>query len=165
MIRQSGRVIPYEEVPPLVYSMRDRVYGERVEVAFRFSSRLLLDLLMGDMQLKQRLLSMKRYFLMSQGDFFVHLVDMARDELSKNLEDIQMERMSALIELAQRTSTAASDRYKDDLQCGFAPYNLVTELFRIMNVSHDFKVGSPEGRTGRRESCRHAPLVRLTVSW
>jgi len=60
---------------------------------------------------------MKRYFLMSQGDFFVHLVDMARDELAKNLADIQDERMSALIELAQRTSTAASDPHKDDLQC------------------------------------------------
>lgn len=59
---------------------------------------------------------MKRYFLMSQGDFFVHLVDMARDELSKNLVDILDERMSALIELAQRTSTAASDPFKDDLQ-------------------------------------------------
>ena len=138
VIRQSGRVLPNVMSEALPYSMRERVYGEHVDTALKYASRLLLDLLMGELQLRPRLRAMKRYFLMSQGDFFVHLTDMAREELEKNLVDIQSERMTALIELAQRTSTAAADPFKDDLKCTFAQHNLVTELFRIMNVSHDY---------------------------
>lgn len=60
--------------------------------------------------------SIKRYFLMDQGDFFVHFMDLTEEELRKPVEDITPTRLEALLELALRMSTANTDPFKDDLK-------------------------------------------------
>lgn len=60
--------------------------------------------------------SIKRYFLMDQGDFFVHFMDLTEEELKKPVDDIAPSRLEALLELALRMSTANTDPYKDDLK-------------------------------------------------
>lgn len=62
--------------------------------------------------------SIKRYFLMDQGDFFVHFMDLTEDELKKPVDDITPTRLEALLELALRMSTANTDPFKDDLKVG-----------------------------------------------
>lgn len=62
--------------------------------------------------------SIKRYFLMDQGDFFVHFMDLTEEELRKPVEDITPTRLEALLELALRMSTANTDPFKDDLKVG-----------------------------------------------
>lgn len=62
--------------------------------------------------------SIKRYFLMGQGDFFVHFMDLTEEELKKPVDDITPTRLEALLELALRMSTANTDPFKDDLKVG-----------------------------------------------
>lgn len=62
--------------------------------------------------------SIKRYFLMDQGDFFVHFMDLTEEELKKPVDDIAPPRLEALLELALRMSTANTDPFKDDLKVG-----------------------------------------------
>lgn len=62
--------------------------------------------------------SIKRYFLMDQGDFFVHFMDLTEEELKKPVDDITPTRLEALLELALRMSTANTDPFKDDLEVG-----------------------------------------------
>ena len=63
--------------------------------------------------------SIKRYFLMDQGDFFVHFMDLTEEELKKPVDDITPTRLEALLELALRMSTANTDPFKDDLKVGW----------------------------------------------
>lgn len=62
--------------------------------------------------------SIKHYFLMDKGDFFVHFMDLTEDELKKPVDDIVPPRLEALLELALRMSTANTDPFKDDLKVG-----------------------------------------------
>ena len=65
--------------------------------------------------------SIKRYFLMDQGDFFVHFMDLTEEELKKPVDDITPTRLEALLELALRMSTANTDPFKDDLKVSRRP--------------------------------------------
>lgn len=62
--------------------------------------------------------SIKHYFLMDKGDFFVHFMDLTDEELKKPVDDIVPPRLEALLELALRMSTANTDPFKDDLKVG-----------------------------------------------
>lgn len=62
--------------------------------------------------------SIKHYFLMDKGDFFVHFMDLTEEELKKPVDDIVPPRLEALLELALRMSTANTDPFKDDLKVG-----------------------------------------------
>lgn len=64
--------------------------------------------------------SIKHYFLMDKGDFFVHFMDLTEEELKKPVDDIVPPRLEALLELALRMSTANTDPFKDDLKVGGA---------------------------------------------
>ena len=68
---------------PLTYTPQPREYTATIEAAYRSASGVLLKHLMGTLQLKQRLMSLKRFFLLDQGDFLVHFLDLAHGELSK----------------------------------------------------------------------------------
>jgi gamma-tubulin complex component 2 len=78
-----------------------------------------------------RLRSVKHYFFVDQGDFLVHFMDTARDELAKRPSAMSMEKLQSLLELALRTSVAASDPYHEDLTCNIERSNLLTQLQNI----------------------------------
>ena len=63
--------------------------------------------------------SIKHYFLMDKGDFFVHFMDLTEEELKRPVDDIVPSRLEALLELALRMSTANTDPFKDDLKVGY----------------------------------------------
>lgn len=72
--------------------------------------------------------SIKHYFLMDKGDFFVHFMDLTEEELKKPVDDIVPPRLEALLELALRMSTANTDPFKDDLKVGSHIEPLQVEL-------------------------------------
>ena len=61
-------------------------------------------------------------------------MDMAEDEMKKGMDEIISSRLESLLELALRTSTANSDPYKDDLKVDLMPYDLITQLFRVLSI-------------------------------
>uniref|UniRef100_A0A9I9D762 Gamma-tubulin complex component n=1 Tax=Cucumis melo TaxID=3656 RepID=A0A9I9D762_CUCME len=64
-----------------------------------------------------KLRSIKHYLLLDQGDFLVHFMDIARDELSKKLDEISVEKLQSLLDVALRTTAAAADPCHEDLTC------------------------------------------------
>ncbi|XP_077999830.1 gamma-tubulin complex component 2-like [Glandiceps talaboti] len=134
VVRQCGRDPKCPSAEEILYTLKDRQYVEVIEKAHSYSSKMLVDLLMEERELLGRLRSIKHYFLMEQGDFFVHFMDIAEDELKKDVENIIRSRLETLLELAQRTSQANNDPFKDDLKVELSPYDLITQLLRILAI-------------------------------
>lgn len=134
VIRQCGRDVSSPCTEAIEYSGEMRDYVERIEANFQWSSSLLLDLLMKEMDLMTRLRSLKHYFMLDQGDFIVQFMDLAENELKKPMDDILLPRLDTLLEIALRTSAANVDPYKDDLKVDLLPYDLITQLFKILSI-------------------------------
>ncbi|XP_054718051.1 gamma-tubulin complex component 2-like [Uloborus diversus] len=137
VIRQCGKTINYPNAKPITYSVRASQYVECIEPAYHFASKKLLDLLMDDADLKGRLLSVKHYFLLDQGDFIVQFMDMAEEELQKDIDDVMPTRLDSLLELALRTSVVNEDKYKDDVRVELLPHDLLTQMFKILQIPPD----------------------------
>jgi len=135
VIRECGRFIPNPHQSKITYTHQEREFMEKIETAYTFSSRKLLDMLMDEEQLLARLKSIKHYFLLDQGDFINHFMDIAEEELAKNVHDISPQKLGSLLELALRTSIANNDPFKDDLMCDLEPYTLVKHIMGIVGVS------------------------------
>ena len=105
----------------------------------------------------------------AQGDFFVHFLDSAEEELVKPVAQIAKGRLQSKLELSLRqvwdaaaafssttstsfTTTATSstlrqaavaDAFKDALGCDLAPYNLTNQLLRVINTTRGSGVAPP----------------------
>ena len=139
VIRNCGRDVVCPHAAELVYSLHSRQLTEQIEKAYDYASKLLLDLLMSEKALLSRLKSLKHYFLLDRGDFIVQFMDMAEDEMRKNIEDIAPSRLENLMELALRTSTAKNDPFNEDLRVLLFPYDLITQLFKVLRITESVK--------------------------
>ncbi|KAH7420640.1 hypothetical protein KP509_13G015300 [Ceratopteris richardii] len=111
-----------------------RHYLERINVAYNFASAELLDLITQKFDLMGRLRSVKHYFLVDQGDLLVHFMDIAKDELAKRPSTISVEKLQSLLDLALRTSIAASDPYNEDLLCNVEKVSLLKQLENLQKM-------------------------------
>uniref|UniRef100_A0ABM0N0D7 Gamma-tubulin complex component n=1 Tax=Saccoglossus kowalevskii TaxID=10224 RepID=A0ABM0N0D7_SACKO len=134
VVRQCRRDPKCPSAEEILYTLKEREYIDVIEKAHSYASKMLVDLLIEERELIGRLRSIKHYFLMDQGDFFVHFMDIAEDELKKYMDDIIPSRLETLLELAQRTSLANNDPFKDDLKVELSPYDLITQLLRILAI-------------------------------
>jgi len=139
VIRECNRFVANPHQSKITYTHQEREFMEKIEAAYSFSSKLLLDMLLEEEQLMARLKSIKHYFLLDQGDFINHFMDIAEDELAKNVHDISPNKLGSLLELALRTSIANSDPFKDDLMCDLEPYTLVKHIMGIVGVTEASK--------------------------
>uniref|UniRef100_A0A8C7DGM7 Gamma-tubulin complex component n=1 Tax=Oncorhynchus kisutch TaxID=8019 RepID=A0A8C7DGM7_ONCKI len=118
----------------VLYTLKERAYVEQIEKSYYYASKVLLDFLMEEKELVARLRSIKHYFLMDKGDFFVHFMDLTEEELKKPVDDIVPPRLEALLELALRMSTANTDPFKDDLKIDLMPHDVITQLLRVLAI-------------------------------
>uniref|UniRef100_A0AAX7VAI8 Gamma-tubulin complex component n=1 Tax=Astatotilapia calliptera TaxID=8154 RepID=A0AAX7VAI8_ASTCA len=118
VVRECGRDVTCPDAKEVLYTLKERAYVEQIEKAYNYASKVLLDFLMEEKELVSRLRSIKHYFLMDKGDFFVHFMDLTEEEMKKPVDDIVPPRLEALLELALRMSTANTDPFKDDLKVG-----------------------------------------------
>lgn len=138
-IRECGQCIqgPSVEELRLANPISRRPYLERINIAHNYASAELLDLLINKFDLVGRLRSVKHYFFIDKGDFLVIFMDTAKDELAKRPAALSKERLQSLLELALRTSVAASDPYHDDLTCIIEKSTLQVQLQKIMQNEND----------------------------
>ncbi|XP_014224531.1 gamma-tubulin complex component 2-like isoform X1 [Trichogramma pretiosum] len=134
VIRQCGKTVQWGKQEPLVYQHRDQKFISAIDRAYSEAARTLLEVLIQENDLMGRLRSVKNYFLLAQGDFVVQFMNLCEPELSKNMYDIVTHRLSSLLEVALRMSTADSDPYKDDLKPELLPYGLQYQMFRILTI-------------------------------
>ncbi|KAM9837060.1 gamma-tubulin complex component 2 [Aulostomus maculatus] len=134
VVRECGRDVTCPDAKEVLYTLKERAYVEQIEKAFNYASKVLLDFLMEEKELVSRLRSIKHYFLMDKGDFFVHFMDLTELELKKPVDDIVPPRLEALLELALRMSTANTDPFKDDLKIDLMPHDVITQLLRVLAI-------------------------------
>ncbi|XP_049765554.1 gamma-tubulin complex component 2-like isoform X1 [Schistocerca cancellata] len=137
VIRQCGKSIKSPQAEEIKYTIKERKYVEVIERAYLFASKTLLQLLMEENDLMGRLRSVKHYFLLDQGDFIAQFMEVCEQELSKNIDDIVPTRLESLLELVLRTSTANVDPYKDDMRTELLPYDLISQMFKILSIETD----------------------------
>lgn len=76
--------------------------------AYTKASKSLVDFLMIDNKLMDYFVTLKSFFLISSGDYFLHFVDAAGDELSKKSQIVNPRRLQALLELAINLSSSSN---------------------------------------------------------
>ena len=88
VVRECGKESGAPSLQIMQYSVQERRYIEQIEAAYSQASRRLLDLILVEKDLPGYLRSIKHYFLLDQGDLFVHFMDSAGDELARPMADI-----------------------------------------------------------------------------
>ncbi|CAI5764942.1 gamma-tubulin complex component 2 [Podarcis lilfordi] len=153
VVRECGRDVTCPLAKEVIYTLKEREYVEQIEKAYNYASKVLLDFLMEEKELVAHLRSIKHYFLMDQGDFYVHFMDLTEEELKKPVDDIVPTRLEALLELALRMSTANTDPFKDDLKVDLMPHDLITQLLRVLAIE-----------TKQEKAIIHADPTELSLS-
>lgn len=90
-------------------------YADRILERFEHAADRLMRVMWEEGDLKSRLSSIKMYFLLARGDFLVHFLDTAEDELAKDAKEIRASKMQSLLDLAIKSSSSARDELGDTL--------------------------------------------------
>ncbi|QDZ23952.1 gamma tubulin-interacting protein [Chloropicon primus] len=123
----------------IIYEPNNRNLLATLERAYNVASQSLLSFLHEKVDIVGRLRSIKRYFLLDQGDFLLHFIDSAGDELEKDISQVSVRRLQSLFELAVKMSSSATDPYNEDAFCNVSTSNATDTL------SNFFK-GTEKGR-------------------
>mmetsp|Transcript_6119 Transcript_6119/g.9233 ORF Transcript_6119/g.9233 Transcript_6119/m.9233 type:complete len:1075 (-) Transcript_6119:183-3407(-) len=107
---------------------------DAIDEAYQFSSSTLLKLLDEKYSLYSHFQSLRRFFLLEHGDFYVQFMDTAEEELRREAKDVALPRIQSLLHLAIHTSTLANDPNKDDVSCILASHNLIQHLHLIQTA-------------------------------
>ncbi|MCH80672.1 gamma-tubulin complex component 2-like, partial [Trifolium medium] len=111
VMRECGHnvQVPPSENSKLTSFGSNHHYLECIKAAYNFASGELVNLI------KEK--ENCGLLLLDQGDFLVHFMDIARDELAKKPEEVSVEKLQSLLDLALRTTAAAVDPYHEGLTC------------------------------------------------
>ena len=122
------------------------------------ASRAFYNILMRDYQVLDILAFMKRYFLLDQGDFFVHFLDMAEDELLQEMSAVSRGRVQNWMALSIQMSGGPGGGDHDQkslifdfvssLKGAFATQSLINDLDELH--AHDGGIHSHEPKTPSR---------------
>jgi len=134
VIQQCDKTARWPDIVPLQYLHNPEHYQAVFLKAHQFASTTLLQLLLNDRDLIGHLKSVKKYFLMEQGDFICQFLDLCESELSQPVDCVEPARLESLLEMAARTSTANSDQYKDNLCVALLPYDLEFQMGKILAI-------------------------------
>ena len=117
-----------QDIEEFVFTANERVYTEIVDRAYHFASGRLLHVLRTDYALMSKLRSVKHYFLLDQGDFFIHFMDVAEEELKPAASMVQPSTLQTLVDIAIRASVAKDDELGESMKIQLLPFNLVNQL-------------------------------------
>ncbi|KAL5193741.1 Gamma-tubulin complex component 2 [Glycine soja] len=107
VMRECGHTVraPPSENSKLMSFGSNHHYLECIKAAYNFASSELLNLIKEKYDLTGRLRSIKHYLLLDQGDFLVHFMDIARDELAKKPDEVSVEKLQERSSLIRRLGT------------------------------------------------------------
>ncbi|KAM7536703.1 hypothetical protein Aperf_G00000082891 [Anoplocephala perfoliata] len=131
VVQQCDSSQELAEPEPLVFSEAEQDFLAPIDRAHAFASRTLLDFILKQKDLKGILKSIKRFFLLDQGDYIVHFMDMAANELKKPISQVSINRLNSLLEWVLQTSSAVCDPYKDNLRVASTNCDLITQMLSI----------------------------------
>lgn len=156
VMRECGHSIqvPISENLKMISFGSNHHYLGCIKTAYDFASTELLNLIKEKYDLMGKLRSIKHYLLLDQGDFLIHFMDIARDELAKSVDKISVEKLQSLLDLALRSTAAATDPCHEDLTCFVEKSALaktlgtLKDLEVIKNISNSNDKDEPVSITG-----------------
>ncbi|KAL3910225.1 MAG: hypothetical protein SGILL_007775, partial [Bacillariaceae sp.] len=141
-----------------------------VDNTYQYASQHLIDLLKRKYNLMDSLQTIKRYFLLDQGDFFMNFLEISEGELMKPIEDVSIGRvqhsLSMSIQLTEAQREGDVDLYShfllneerqlqpNSLRCRFLGESLVSHLDYLYGSIEELEprtpsrqaYGAPDGR-------------------
>ncbi|PFH47040.1 hypothetical protein AMATHDRAFT_77395 [Amanita thiersii Skay4041] len=145
-------------------SMENPRFYKFLEDAYSHANRTLLQLLLKDQQLIPRLLSLKRYFFLSQSFFLTHFLDLSHNELRKASKSASVVKLQSLLELALNTDAHGEDHlFREDVKVSLSDTGLYDFLLKVVNVSgviggglngEEAGEGEANGNRGRHDEHR-----------
>lgn len=154
-IRECGIDIKNPHIQDLTFDLDERKLKETIDTAYKFSSSKLIHVLMKENKLLDMMKTVKRFFLLEQGDFVLYFLDLIDDELKKSMSDILIPDLQTQMDIAIKFSCANDDAFSEMIRVSLVPYNLIDQI--LMNIKkqqiHDL---NPKGITG---------LEALTLTW
>jgi len=96
-----------DQLSVLSYAMSAAELSRCVDREYEIASKTFLNIFMRDYRTLDVLAFMKRYFLLDQGDFFVHFLDMAEEELLQEMGDVSRGRVQNWMALSIQMSGGA----------------------------------------------------------
>ncbi|XP_031622919.1 gamma-tubulin complex component 2 homolog, partial [Contarinia nasturtii] len=107
VIRQCGKQIsPPTGSSKLEFSAMNHKHSTFIKQAYHNASKTLLELFLDENNLMGHISSVKRYFLLQQGDLITQFMDASEEELSKNVDSVRPVRLDNLLQLIVRLSSA-----------------------------------------------------------
>lgn len=136
VMRECGHTVqvPALENSKLMNFGSNDHYLECIKSAYDFASGELLNLMKDKYDLIGKLRSIKHYLLLDQGDFLVHFMDIACDELAKTPNEISVEKLQSLLDLALRSTAAAADPLHEDVTCSVDTCSLLKRLSTLKDL-------------------------------
>eukprot|EP00614_Pseudopedinella_elastica_P033734 CAMPEP_0172622440 /NCGR_PEP_ID=MMETSP1068-20121228/120485_1 /TAXON_ID=35684 /ORGANISM="Pseudopedinella elastica, Strain CCMP716" /LENGTH=376 /DNA_ID=CAMNT_0013430603 /DNA_START=8 /DNA_END=1138 /DNA_ORIENTATION=- len=112
---------------------------------------------------------MKHYFLMDQADLYVNFMDLAEEELRKEMRLVSKARVEALLQVAVQASVSGgSDPFRDDVSCAFAPYSMIQHLDAIHakdGLAHAANHAATSNQMGAALKGIEVFMVDYKVTW
>ncbi|KAL8051913.1 hypothetical protein ABFX02_06G178900 [Erythranthe guttata] len=144
VMRECGHSIqvPVSENSKLTTVGSNHRYLECIKAAYDFASGELLNLIKEKYDLMGKLRSIKHYLLLDQGDFLVHFMDISREELMKKPDEISVEKLQSLLDLALRSTAAVADPCHEDLTCCVERTTLMKRLSTLKDLQTSQTVSS-----------------------
>ncbi len=73
----------------------------------------------------KRLESIKHYFFIDKGDFFLHFIEGSEEVMDTQTTNVSIEKLESYLEMAIRTSSTNADPFKDDVSCTLNSFSLI----------------------------------------
>jgi gamma-tubulin complex component 2 len=102
--KYQDRIKTDNDLSCLSYGMTSAEVSRYVNIEYESASRTFLNIFLRDYRTLDALAFMKQYFLLDQGDFFVHFLDMAEEELLQEMSDVSRGRVQNWMTLSIQMS-------------------------------------------------------------
>lgn len=136
VVRECGGVNIASPIQDIPTTFEDSRFLDNINHAYSFANSELLTLLLTKNSLRSRLRSMKHYFFLDRGEFFLYFLELSASELRKPHKNINEAKLQSLFELVinQPGSIAVADPFKEDVCVKMNEIGLTQWLMKIVNV-------------------------------
>ncbi len=146
----------------LSYRMDSITFLSFVDSMYQSASHALIRLIQDDFNLFESMRTLKRYFLLDQGDFFVNFLDTAEEELSKRASQVSMSQIQHWLSMSIQRCETTGDRVLQVPSSRLAKAvasPLMPQLLRCRLASESLSehLKSLHGQSNRRDSLESLP--------
>jgi gamma-tubulin complex component 2 len=124
VVRECGRDVRYNG-GTISFGVN---YGEWIDKAHEYACTQVMQLIMEENSLIDRLKSIKHYYLLDRGDFMVHFLDSADTELEKTSVEASLDKLRSLLEMSIKMSSVNNDPFQNDVTCVLRDHKLIDHL-------------------------------------